>query len=118
MKVCAGDECRSASWSDGKGAPVDFTIFGYMGFLGGLASAAAAAAAGVFALTNKPNKIPPKIVNIVFGLTAFAMTAFFIRLITEGGKGMSVSYSPFLAIGGIVGIGVVSKMLDKERGLA
>lgn len=114
VEACMGDHCKSGSWSEGK-APGDFQLFGWLGFLGGLASAGCAAAIGVFALTNKPNPIPPKVLNIIFGITAFAMTAFFIRLLTEGGKGMSMSYSGFLAIGGIIGVGVVAKQLEKAR---
>lgn len=118
FEACGRGHCVSFSWSDAK-APGDLTLFGYLGLLGGLASVAAAVAIGYFAMTSKPNKIPPKVLNIVLGVTAFAMTAFLIRILTEGDLeklDMGISYSGILAIGGVIGIGVVSKMLAGLRG--
>ena len=102
---------RSESWSDSK-APGDFTALGYLGILGALASVAGAVAMGVFAMTNKPNKIPPKIFQIVLGVTVAVMLVFLIRVMTHKElKELSISYSGILAMGGVIGIGVVSKML-------
>jgi len=114
LEACFRDTCKTISWGDSK-APFDFTLFGYLGLLGGLASVAGGIATGVFAFTGKPNKIPAQIFNIVLGVTAFAMTSFLIRVLTHKElKSLSLSYSGFLAIGGVVGIGVVAKMLAKK----
>lgn len=105
----------SISWGD---TPIsgDVVFFGYLALIGGLASVAGTVAMGVFAITNKPNKIPSKIFNIVLGVTAFAMTSFLIRLLTaEKLKGLSISYSGIIAIGGLIGISVVVKMLTKLK---
>lgn len=116
LEACFRDTCKTISWSDSK-APFDFTLFGYLGILGGLAAAAGAVAMGVFAMTNKPNKVPANIFNIVLGVSAGAMLLFFIRVMTHKElKGLSISYSGILAIGGVVGIFVVSKMLREARG--
>ncbi len=116
IEACRRDQCMSISWGDIPKMPADFQIFGWLATLGGLASAAGAIAIGVFAMTNKPNKIPPKVLQIVLGVTAFAMTFFLIRVLTaDQMKGIDISYSGILAIGGIIGIGVVSKMLYALR---
>lgn len=105
----------SVSWGD---TPIsgDVVFFGYLALLGGLAAAGGAIAMGVFALTDKPNKVPLKIFNIVLGVSAFAMVTFLIRVLThEKMKGLSFSYSGVLAIGGVIGIGIVAKMLAGLR---
>jgi hypothetical protein len=118
LEACRRGHCMTASWSDLK-MGADYTIIGYLGTIAGLAAAGIAIALGVFAITNKPNMIPAKIANAVFGVAAFAFTFFLIRVLTEDKfKGISIGYSGIVAILGVVGIGVVSKMLEKERAAA
>jgi hypothetical protein len=116
LEMEARGRSASISWGDAD-APVDIMLFGNLGFFGGLLCAAGAVAIGVFALTNKPNKIPPKAFNIVAGVTAAAMAGFLVRLLMddEVGKILSISYSGFLALGGLIGIGAVYKQLEKAR---
>ena len=114
-EVCFGERCESASWSKSK-APGDFTFIGYLGLLGGLASTGVGIALGVFGITGKRNPIPDQVANGVFGVTAFAFTFFTIRLMTESKtKELSVGYSAFLGIAGIIGIGVLANMIKKAR---
>ena len=115
-EACGRGQCMSISYGDmGSKVPADVKIFGWLGFLGGLAAAAGAVALGVFALTNKPNPIPPKVLNGVFGVAAAGMAGFLVRMLLEAEKGIGISYSPFLGLGGLIGVGVVAKMLEKER---
>jgi hypothetical protein len=116
IEACRRGNCMSISWGDIPKMPADFTIVGYLGLLGGLAAAAVGIALGVFAITNKPNKIPDKISNAVFGVAAFAFTFFLIRLLTEEKmKGLSIGFSGIIAILGVVGLGVLAKMVQKAR---
>jgi hypothetical protein len=118
LEMCGRGRCASLSWGD---TPIsgDVVAVGYLALLGGLASAAAGIAIGVFAMTNKPNKIPAKILNIVFGVTAFAMTFFLIRLLTDDKmKGLGISWSGIVAIGGLIGLSVLAKMVNQARGTA
>ena len=115
IEGCFRGHCESASWSKSK-APGDFTFIGYLGLLGGLASTGVGIALGVFGITGKRNPIPDQVANGVFGVTAFAFTFFTIRLMTESNaKQMSIGYSAFLGIAGIIGLGVVANMLKKAR---
>lgn len=119
MEVSMGSRSESKSWGDIKEAPGDFQLWGYLGLLGGLASVAGAVAIGVFGITNKPNKVPLQIFQIVLAVTGGAMLIFLIRLMTHKElKELSVSYSGILAIGSVAGIFVVSKMLNDLRARA
>lgn len=109
VEVCHRGKCETASWSDLKRAPGDLAIFGWMGLLGGLASAGITAVAGGLLLSGRARQIPLKAMNVVLGLTAFATTLFAMRIFTEMSKGISISWSPFLAIGGLVAIGAIVK---------
>jgi hypothetical protein len=111
IEMCRGDTCRSVSWDELKRAPDDIGIFGTLGLLGGLASVGFTAAAIVLALQGKAHKLPLKIMNGVLGLTAFFNTFFFMRVWGEMGKDVDLGYSGFLAIGGLIAIGLVVRQL-------
>jgi hypothetical protein len=111
MEVCRGGHCQSVSWGDMKGAkiPGDIVAFGYLGFLGGLASVAACGAAGGLALARRTDKIPVKPLMGVLAGTSGAMAFWFVRVLTEGGKMPSPSFSGFVALGGLIAGGYVLK---------
>lgn len=115
VKVCEDDEgCQSISWGDaGDRTPGDIKIFGPFGFLAGLAAAGAAAAAGGMALSRNTGKIPNKVILGIFGAASFAQTFFLVRLMTEDklSRGMSISYSGILSIGGLIAAGIVFKQM-------
>lgn len=116
VEVCGRGKCASVSWGDmGKNAPAGISIFGYAGLLGGLAIAGMSAAWAFFGFTGKPNPIPFKILNAAAGVAAFGMVGFMVRLFAEGTKGASIGYSAFLGIGGVIGIGIVAKMLTQPN---
>jgi len=116
VEVCGRGRCASVSWGDmGGKAPGGIEIFGYAGLLGGLAIAGLSAAWAFFGFTGKPNPIPFKVLNAAAGVAAFGMVGFVVRWFAEGTKGASIGYSAFLGIGGVIGIGVIAKMLTQPQ---
>jgi hypothetical protein len=114
MKACFGGQCMDASWGDMKGSkiPGDIPIWGYLGFIGGLAAAGACGFAAFMAFTRSAHKLPAmKLLQIPLGVASLGMTAFFVRILTEGKDTPSPSYSGFLAIGGVIAAGVVMKKM-------
>lgn len=115
MKMCGRGECMAMSWGDmdkmGGKIPGDIKLFGYLGFLAGIASVGAAAAAGGLALSRNSHKIPEKVLLGIFGAASFSMTFFLVRFMTEDKKMPGISFSGFLAIGGLIGAGMVLKSM-------
>ena len=81
-----------------------------LALISGFASAAAAGTFGGMALAGKTDKIPlpPRLAQMAFGLAAFSMTFFVIRMISEKGE---ISWAGFPAIGGVILAGVGLKKL-------
>lgn len=114
MKACAGDRCETAGWGDKqmKGIDGDVKAFGYLGFITGLAAIGACGYMAFLAFQRQQHKIPVKVMNGVLGAAAFCSTFFLVRLLTsDGAERASLSYSGFLAIGGLVGAGFVLKQM-------
>lgn len=111
----------SFSWGElddmGAKVPADIMIFGYVGMLAGLAAVAAAGATAAAAFTRNLHKLPTKPMLAAMGAASFAQTFFFVRIFTEdavrkGGMGdFGPSFSPFLAIGGLITAGIVFKKM-------
>lgn len=113
VEVCRGSECRTVSWGDMKRGPKDLSLFGMLGMLGGLAAVGVTVATGVMGLTGKAGKIPLKAFTVPYGIAAFSMSMFFMRVFTEFSRGLSVGYSGFLAIGALIAASVLLRMLAK-----
>ena len=108
-EACVRDQCMSIGWSEMKQIPSDVVIFAYLGLLGGLAAAGAAATMGGLLLAGKARKIPVKPINLVLGVAAFSTTMFLMRLYSDDPKHVSFGFSGFVAIGGIIAIGALTK---------
>jgi hypothetical protein len=93
-----------------RGIPGDIEAIMVIAMISGFASAAAAGTFGGMALAGKTDKIPvpPKIAQMAFGLAAFSMTFFLIRMISEKGE---ISWAGFPAIAGVVVAGIGLKRL-------
>lgn len=110
-KMCRGDECRSFSWDDmGGNVDGDIKAFGYIGFLGGLAALGVCAVAGGLALTRNAHKIKVKPLMIPLSVASGAMAYFLVRILLEDDS-PGLSYSGFLALGGIIAAGAVLKQM-------
>jgi len=93
-----------------RGIDGDIEAIMVIALISGLASAAAAGTFGGMALAGKTDKIPlpPRLAQMAFGLAAFSMTFFVIRMISEKGE---ISWAGFPAIGGVILAGVGLKKL-------
>ncbi|MEZ4403055.1 MAG: hypothetical protein R3B06_23735 [Kofleriaceae bacterium] len=112
VEACRGGECRSVSWGDMPKAPKDLAALGWFGLLGGLSAVGVTVAAGVMGLTGKAQRIPFKPFSIVYGLAACSMTMFFMRVLTEFTRGLSIGFAGILAIGALIAISVLVKLVS------
>jgi hypothetical protein len=109
LGVMGGEVCESGHCIDipidklGKRMP-ELEFFAMIGMLGGFAAAAAAGVFGGMTLAGKKDKLPPlKLAQIAYGIASFGMTAFFIRIIAEGGKGdVGPSWAIVPGLGGVI----------------
>lgn len=113
IEECRRGLCRSATWGEmGDGIPGGLSLFGYVGFLGGLAAAAGCVAAGAMLLRGNARKLPLKLVNVAFGVAAFGQLGFVSRIFAAGNmKGVSLGWSLFVAIGGMIAAAVITKTM-------
>jgi len=87
----------------------DIEIIMVLAMISGFAAAGAAGTFGGMAFAGKRHApFAPKIANIAFGLAAFSMTFFLIRMISEKGD---ISWAGFPAIGGVILAGIGLKKL-------
>ena len=107
VEVCRGDRCETAAWDELKRAPKDIGVFGWLGMLGGLGAAGLAAAVGGLVASGKAQRVPLKVMNVVLGVAAFSTTMFAMRVFGEMSRDVSIGYSGFLAIGGIIAAGAI-----------
>jgi hypothetical protein len=93
-----------------RGIPGDIEAIMMIAMLSGFASAAAAGLFGGMSLAGKSDRIPvpPKVAQICFGVAAFSMTFFLIRMLSEKGD---LSWAGFPAIAGVILAGVGIKKL-------
>ncbi|NVB84862.1 MAG: hypothetical protein HOV81_41210 [Kofleriaceae bacterium] len=118
LGVMGGEVCEDGRCMDipmdklGKSMP-ELEFFALVGMLGGFAAAAAAGVFGGMTLAGKKDKLPPiKLAQIAYGIASFGMTAFFIRVIAEGGKGdVNPSWAVVPGLGGVIFAAVMTKKL-------
>jgi hypothetical protein len=113
IEECRRGMCRSATWGEmGDGIPSELPLFGYVGFLGGLLAAAGCAAAGVMLLRGNARKLPIKLVSGAFAVAALGQLAFVNRIFAAGEmKGVSLGWSLFVALGGLIAAAVITKTM-------
>jgi len=94
-----------------KGIPGDIEAIMVIAWLSGFAAAGAAGVFGGMTLAGKKQQIPipPKLAHIAFGLAAFSMTFFLIRMLSEKAER---SWAGFPAIGGVILAGAGLKQLS------
>jgi hypothetical protein len=109
VEACRGSRCMSISWGDIPKVPSDVPIFAWLGLLSGLAAVGVAATMGGMLLAGKAAKIPLKAFNVVLGVAAFSTTMFLMRLYSDDPKHATFGWSGFVAIGGIIAIGALTK---------
>jgi hypothetical protein len=107
MEACMSGVCIDMP---ARGIPGDIEAIMMLAMLSGFASAAAAGTFGGMALAGKTDRVPvpPKLAHVAFGLAAFSMMFFLIRMISEKGE---ISWAGFPAIGGVILAGVGLKKL-------
>ncbi len=107
IEACMGSVCVDVP---SRGIDGDISAIMVIAMLSGFASAAAAGLFGVMALTGKADRIPvpPRLAQVAFGLAAFSMTFFAIRMLSEKAE---LSWAGFPAIIGVVLAGVGIKRL-------
>jgi hypothetical protein len=106
-EVCMESRCIDVP---SRGMDGDIEAIMVLAMISGFASAAAAGTFGGMAFAGKSSQIPipPKLAQIAFGLAAFSMTFFVIRMLSEKGE---ISWAGFPAIGGVILAGVGLKKL-------
>jgi hypothetical protein len=107
MEECRGGRgCQTAGWDileRQAEIPSDVGIFGMLGLIAGLGAAAFCAVAGGLALSRKLDKLPVVPLLVVINVATFCLTFFTFRLLTtDKDIALTLGYSPFLAIGGLV----------------
>ncbi len=107
IEACMGSVCVDVP---SRGIDGDISAIMVIAMLSGFASAAAAGLFGVMALTGKADRIPvpPRLAQVAFGLAAFSMTFFAIRMLSEKAE---LSWAGFPAIIGVILAGVGLKKL-------
>jgi hypothetical protein len=108
------EQCRESLCVDMplKGIDGDIEAVMMIGLIAGFAAAALALWFGIASLAGKRDKLPtPKIAQIAFGVAAFALTFFLIRIFSEGGHGLGPGWASFVGIPSVIVAGVGLKKL-------
>ena len=109
VEACRGARCMSMSWGDIPRVPSDIAIWAYLGLIAGLAAVGVAGAMGGMLLAGKAHKIPVRPFNLVLGAAAFGTTMFLMRLYSDDPRHATFGWSGFVAIGGLLVIGGLTK---------
>lgn len=109
LEKCRGALCQSATWFDMKRIPSQIPIFATTALIASLALVAFLVHTGVVLLQNRPEAVKLQWVSQLLGLTSFGMIAFVFSLsIGEWSRGLSIGWSTYVGIGGLVAAAVVT----------
>jgi hypothetical protein len=109
LEKCRGAICESATWFDIKRIPSQIPIFATTALIASLLAVAFLIHTGVMLLQNRPEAIKMKWLSQLLGLTSFGMIAFVFSLsIGDWSRGLSVGWSTFVGIGGLITAAVVT----------
>jgi hypothetical protein len=112
LEKCRGLVCQSATWFDVKRIPTQIPIFATTALLATLAAVALMLHAGVMLLQNRAADVKLKWLSQALGLTSFGMIAFVFSLsIGDWSRGLSVGWSTFVGISGLVAAAAVTATL-------
>lgn len=109
LEKCRGALCQSATWFDIKRIPTQIPIFATTALIASLVLVAFLIHTGVMLLQNRPEAVKLTWVAQLLGLTSFGMIAFVFSLsIGNWSRGLSVGWSAFVGIGGLVAAAAVT----------
>jgi len=108
LEKCHGAICETATWFDIKRIPTQIPIFATTALIAALVAVAFLIHTGVMLLQNRPEAIKLKWVSQLLGITSFGMVAFVFSLsIGDWSRGLSIGWSTFVGIGGLIAASVV-----------
>ena len=108
LEKCRGMICETATWFDIKRIPTQIPIFATTALIASLVAIAFLIHAGVMLVQNRPEAVKLKWVSQLLGLTSFGMVAFVFSLsIGDWSRGLSIGWSTFVGIGGLIAASVV-----------
>jgi hypothetical protein len=108
LEKCRNAMCESATWFDMKRVPAQIPIFATTALIASLVAVAFLIHTSVMLLQNRIEAIKLKWVSQLLGLTSFGMVAFVFSLsIGDWSRGLSMGWSTFVGIGGLIGASVV-----------
>ena len=109
LEKCRGAICESATWFDIKRIPSQIPIFATVALIASLGAIAFLIHTGVMLLQGRIESVKLKWLSQLLGLTSFGMVAFVFSLsIGDWSRGLSVGWSTFVGIGGLVAASVVT----------
>jgi hypothetical protein len=109
VEKCRRAMCETATWFDLKNIPAQIPIFATVALIASLAAVAFLIHTGVVLLQNRASAVKLKWLSQVLGLTSFGMVAFVFSLsIGDWSRGLSLGWSAFVGIGGLIAASVVT----------
>lgn len=108
LEKCHGAICETATWFDIKRIPTQIPIFATTALIAALVAVAFLIHTGVMLLQKRPEAVKLKWVSQLLGVTSFGMVAFVFSLsIGDWSRGLSIGWSTFVGIGGLIAASVV-----------
>lgn len=112
LEKCRHGMCQSATWFDIKHIPSQIPIFATTALIAAIVAVAFLIHTGVMLFQNRPEAIKLKWLSQLLGLTSFGMVAFVFSLsFGEWSRGLSVGWSTFVGIGGLVAASVITGVM-------
>jgi hypothetical protein len=109
LEKCRKAMCETATWFDLKNIPTQIPIFATVALIASLAAVAFLIHTGIVLLQNRVEAVKLKWLSQVLGLTSFGMVAFVFSLsIGDWSRGLSMGWSTFVGIGGLIAASVVT----------
>lgn len=109
LEKCRKAMCETATWFDLKNIPTQIPIFATVALIASLAAVAFLIHTGIVLLQNRVEAVKLKWLSQLLGLTSFGMIAFVFSLsIGDWSRGLSMGWSTFVGIGGLIAASVVT----------
>jgi hypothetical protein len=112
LEKCRGALCQTATWFDIQRIPAQIPIFATVALIASLGAVAFLIHAGVMLLRHRPDAIRIQWLSQLLGLASVGTIAFVFSLsIGTWSRGLSLGWSAFVGIGGLVAAAVVTAAL-------
>jgi len=112
LEKCRNAMCETATWFDMKRIPTQIPIFATTALIASLAAVALLIHSAIMLLQNRPESVKLKWLSQLLGLTSFGMVAFVFSLsIGDWSRGLSMGWSTFVGIGGLIAASVVTAVM-------